>query len=143
MTTTEQDARALTYLARRIRQETYGAREWDEAGIWAEIKTLIGQNLPLTIERVTRHAADPDAKTPGAIRRPFVPEAPTRERPRPPKRHEECPTHPGHHATGCSGCAADRLAGDATEAPNVRRNATSKANEARAALAAARIGETA
>lgn len=70
----EQDARALTYLARRLRHETPGAGDWDEPGIYAVVSSLIGQHLGTSIERVTRHAGDPAAKTPGAIRRPFVPD---------------------------------------------------------------------
>lgn len=77
----DQDARALTYLAGRIRQDTYGANTWDEPGIFAVISELAGQSLALTIERVARHAADPGAKTPGAIRRPFIPDAQGSERP--------------------------------------------------------------
>jgi hypothetical protein len=87
---TDQDARALTYLACRIRKETRGAREWDEAGTFAEVAKLVGQNLAITIERVTRHAADVEAKTPGAIRRPFVPAAPGPEAWRPLKPEEAC-----------------------------------------------------
>ena len=72
--TTERDAQALAYLAKRLREETYGAGPWDDAGIWAVIKPLVGRNLAIAIEQVTRHAADPEAKTPGAITRPFLPE---------------------------------------------------------------------
>lgn len=81
MPVTEHDARALAHLAARLREETFGANRWDQPGIWAEVRALIGQNLAVTIERVARHAADPDAKTPGAIRRPFTPgpPEPTRE----------------------------------------------------------------
>jgi hypothetical protein len=87
---TDQDARALTFLACRIRKETKGAREWDEAGTFAEIAKLVGQNLPIACERVLRHAADVDAKTPGAIRRPFLPDAPKAETWRPLKPEEAC-----------------------------------------------------
>ena len=80
MTTTEQDARALAYLAGRLREDTYGAGKWDAPGIWTEVSALIGQNLAVTIERVCRHAADPDAKTPGAIRRPYTPGPPEAKR---------------------------------------------------------------
>lgn len=110
----DQDARALTYLACRIRKETRGAREWDDAGTFAVISELIGQNLPLTIERVTRHAGDVDAKTPGAIKRPFVPAAPVAGPRFPAKSGEDCRIHPGEWADTCRACAADRLAGDVT-----------------------------
>jgi hypothetical protein len=71
----EQDVRALTYLAARIRSETHGAGRWDEAGIAAKVAELKGQGLAQAVERVARHAADRDAKTPGAILRPFLPDA--------------------------------------------------------------------
>lgn len=93
MPANDQDARALTYLARRIRTETHGAAQWDEAGTWAVVSKLIGQNLALAIERVTRHAADPGARTPGAINRPFVPDAATGStttRPEPVPKHLRC-----------------------------------------------------
>jgi hypothetical protein len=75
MPTTDQDLRALTYLARRLRDETHGCAQWDEAGTFACLKdALAGQNLLISMQRVIGHATDPDAKTPGAIKRPFVPE---------------------------------------------------------------------
>ena len=74
MPTTERDAQALTYLARRLREETYGANTWDDAGIHAVVAELVGQDLAITVERVARHSADPAAMTPGAIRRPFLPD---------------------------------------------------------------------
>lgn len=74
MPTNDQDARALTYLARRLRTETHGARAWDEAGTYAVVAKYVGQHLAETVERITRHAADVEARTPAAIARPFVPE---------------------------------------------------------------------
>jgi hypothetical protein len=83
MPTTDQDLRALTYLASRLRDETHGCAQWDEAGTFACLKdALHGQNLLISMQRVIGHATDPDAKTPGAIKRPFVPQvasAPTRQ----------------------------------------------------------------
>ena len=79
------DAQAATYLARRLRDETKGARAWDENGTYAKIAELIGQNLELSLERVFRHAADSNAQTPGAIHRPFVPMAGS-EKPPPERR---------------------------------------------------------
>jgi hypothetical protein len=73
----EQDVRALTYLAARIRSETSGCGKWDEAGIAAKISELRGQGLAQAVERVARHAADRDARTPAAILRPFLPDAQT------------------------------------------------------------------
>lgn len=111
---TDQDARALTFLACRIRKELHGAREWDEAGTYAVVAELIGHNLALTVERVTRHAADVEAKTPGSIRRPFLPDAPTAGPRFPAKAGTDCRTHPGEWADSCRACAADRIAGDVT-----------------------------
>lgn len=106
----DQDARALTYLACRIRKETRGAREWDDAGTFAVISELIGQNLPLTIERVTRHAGDVDAKTPGAIKRPFVPAAPVAGPRFPAKAGEDCRKHVGEDAHACRLCPVASIA---------------------------------
>lgn len=75
MPTNDQDIRALTYLAKRLRDETHGANRWDEAGIAAKVAELKGQQLSQVAERVIRHAADTQAKTPGAILRPFIPAA--------------------------------------------------------------------
>lgn len=112
MPLTDQDARALTYLARRLRTETYGACDWDEAGVWAIVSALVGQQLATSIERVTRHAADPQAKTPGAINRPFVPNAAEPERPRPPKPSEAvCGCgRKGYHAEHSAAYEHDRIA---------------------------------
>lgn len=79
MPTNDQDLRALTYLARRLRDDTHGCNQWDEAGTFACLKeALAGQNLHIACQRVLGHATDPEAKTPGAIKRPFTPE-PTSE----------------------------------------------------------------
>lgn len=113
MPLTDQDARALTHLACRIRKDTHGASTWDEHGTYANIAKLIGRNLAISAEQVLRHAGDPEAKTPGAIMRPFVPEAPSEKHDRayPPRRDEVCPRHPAYRAENCGGCVADRLAG--------------------------------
>ena len=87
MPTNDMDARALTYLARRLRTETHGARTWDEAGTYAAVSKYVGQNLAETVERITRHAGDKDARTPGAIGRPFVPDAQAVSR------RDDTPTH--------------------------------------------------
>jgi hypothetical protein len=111
MPVTQRDVDALTYLAGRIREETYGCGRWDGAGIHAQISKLVGQNLGIAVERVVRNTADPQARTPAAILRPFVPDtAPGPIRQTPPKRAEECPKHPGQRAVNCGGCAADRNA---------------------------------
>ncbi|HET7386912.1 MAG TPA: hypothetical protein VFJ19_09655 [Nocardioidaceae bacterium] len=140
MPTTDQDARALTYLVKRLREETYGANRWDETGIHAVIAKLVGRNLPSVVEQVTRHASDAEAKTPGAINRPFVPDAPKAGPNYPPKRGEDCPRHPGQWKDACRGCAADKLAGE--QAPAEPANprcpspiARQHLNQARAQLA--------
>ena len=144
MPTTDQDARALTYLAKRLREETHGANRWDEAGIYAIVAKLTGRNLALVVEQVTRHAADVDAKTPGAINRPFTPEAPKANRWEPPKAADQCPHHPGQWATSCGGCVADKHAADETPRPPaaVRPADPTRADDAlkasRAALLATR-----
>lgn len=75
MSTTIDDVAILTALALRIRQETYGAGPWDQHGTYTVFaEDLVGTNLLYATELVARHAADPDARTPAAIRRPFLPE---------------------------------------------------------------------
>lgn len=113
----ERDLKGLAYFAQRLRTETMGAGKWDDNGIWPILKKLEGQNLATVIERVTRHAQDPDAKTPGAILRPFVPTAAEESRHPHPMRAgdpDECRQHRGQHRDHCSGCAADRLTHDPT-----------------------------
>lgn len=97
MPTTKRDIQALHYLAQRLRDETHGAGKWHDNGLIAVLAKLEGRNLADTIERVTRHAADKDARTPAAIERPFVPPPSQSERGHryPPKAADECRTHPG------------------------------------------------
>lgn len=83
MTTTTRDAQALTYVACRLRDETHGCGKWDQNGTYAVISEFVGLNFDDTLHRVIGHALDPEARTPGAIKRPFVP-----------KRHDE-PARPG------------------------------------------------
>lgn len=110
MPTTKRDLQALHYLAKRLREETRGAGEWHDPGLWPVLAKLEGHNLAITIERVTRHAADPDARTPAAIERPFVPEAvaPGPRQPAKPGR-DECPHHKGEHAGACRICPVDQI----------------------------------
>lgn len=110
MTTTIRDAQALTYLATRLRDETHGCAKWDQAGTYAVIRELIGQNLAETIHRIVGHALDPEARTPGAIRRPFVPtrtDEPGRRQPA--KAGEDCRLHPGEYVGSCRPCAVDSI----------------------------------
>lgn len=120
MPATDRDAQALAYLARRLREETFGCREWDDAGTYAVIKAeLVGKQLAHAAETVLAHATDPEARTPGAIRRPFTPKPdgqPTRNHP--PRRDEVCPAHPAYRADNCGGCAVDaRAADDSDDGP--------------------------
>ena len=128
--TNERDLRALAYLATRLRTETMGAGKWDDNGIWPILKKLEGQNLAVVIERVTRHAQDPEAKTPGAILRPFVPQAVVESRHPHPLRAgdpDECRIHAGQHRDHCSGCQADSLVGDSTPTPQRQRTGPTEA----------------
>lgn len=122
--TTDQDARALVYLARRLRDETHGCNRWDEAGTWPVFRDeLIGQNLALSMERVMCHATDPEAKGPGSIKRPFTPPKPSDREPTKrgnPKPGQDCPRHPGHWADTCDTagpCAAPAPYDDAPVPP--------------------------
>ena len=111
MPVTQRDAQALTYLAGRLREETRGARTWDEHGTYAVVSKFIGQNLATTAEAVLRHAGDVEAKTPGAINRPFLPAAPVVDnRARPPKKHEAC-RRCGGWKNNCA-CQQERRADD-------------------------------
>lgn len=116
MPTTDRDAQALAYLAGRLRDETPGARKWDDAGTFQVLKAeLVGKNLAMSVEAVLCHATDTEAKTPGSLRRPFNPPRPSdkpKDRAHPPKRGEDCRRHPGQWADNCGGCAADRRAAD-------------------------------
>lgn len=76
MPTTKRDLQALQYLAKRLRDETHGAGEWHDAGLWTVLARMEGHNLAVTIERIVHNAADPDARTPGAIERPYTPGPP-------------------------------------------------------------------
>jgi hypothetical protein len=120
--TNDQDARALTYLARRLRTETHGCREWDEAGTYAKVSELTGQNLALTIERVLCHATDPEAKTPGAILRNFTPPKPSQRETAKrgnPHRDEECREHPGQWPDTCASCKTEAYDPHAETSPDV------------------------
>jgi len=111
MPTDDRDIQALTYLATRLRTETMGAGEWDQAGIHAVISRFKGHNLAVTVERVTRHAADPEARTPGAMERPFVPAAPV-SGPRTNAKAgdpDECRRHVGERVGSCRPCAVDHI----------------------------------
>jgi hypothetical protein len=65
MPLTDQDIRALTYLAGRCRPT--GAPQWDEAGIFAAIAKVRNMHLADVALAVIRAADDAGAKTPGVI----------------------------------------------------------------------------
>lgn len=65
MPLTDQDIRALTYLAARCRPPH--APRWDEAGIAAGIARVRHLHLADVALSVIRAADDPNAKTPGVI----------------------------------------------------------------------------
>lgn len=110
MTVNRSDAQLLTALACRLREETHGCGKWDNAGTYSVIRELIGQNYAETLHRVIGHAMDAEARTPGAIKRPFVPkrvEEPGRRQPA--KAGEDCRLHPGEYVGSCRPCAVDQL----------------------------------
>lgn len=122
MPTDDRDIQALTYLVARLRAETYGAGDWDQAGIHAILARFKGQNLATTIERAVCHAIDTNARTPAAMERPFLPPSPQPERRQPVKAGEDCRLHVGEHAHACRLCAVegyrderDPVAGDGSE----------------------------
>ena len=142
MTTSEQDLRALAYIATRLRAETHGAAKWDDAGLWSVLKKLEGHSLALTVERVTRHAADSEARTPAAIERPFVPDAPKSAGVRyPPKRDQECPGHPGEWPDSCRICRAPVVADEESGDRNLRPGRTTDTTERVAELRRRKAGE--
>lgn len=110
MTTTKRDLQALHYLAQRLRADTHGAGPWHDNGLAAVLAKLEGHNLAITIERVTRHAADPEARTPAAIERPFVPEPqkPPVRQPAKAGSRDECRHHRGEYADACRLCAVEQ-----------------------------------
>lgn len=67
MTVTDQEARAITFLAASVRKTLHRAPTWDEAGIYDNVIRCREMALPEVILRVIRAAADRDAATPGVI----------------------------------------------------------------------------
>lgn len=65
MTVTDQQIRAITFLAKASRPN--GARRWDEAGIAAAVEQVRDRSLPEVILATIRAAADRDVDTPGVI----------------------------------------------------------------------------
>lgn len=110
MTTTLTDTQALAHLASRLREDA-GLSKWDLQGATAIFAELVGQPLDAAVRRVVGHATDPAARTPAAIRRPFVP-AKTEDEPGrryPAKAGEDCRIHPGEWPGACRACAVSDL----------------------------------
>jgi hypothetical protein len=118
----DQDARALTYLAMRVRAETYGAGPWDEHGTAATIANLKGRSLAMTTEHIIRHASDPKAKTPGVLLGAFTPSkaAEVDRRHVAPKRDEACDLC-GGWKNACP-CSRVEAFGDKPEVPRMSRD---------------------
>lgn len=139
MTIKLEDAQTLTYLAIRLRQETYGCGPWDHAGTFSVIRELIGQNYAETLHRIVGHAMDPEARTPGAIKRPFVPkrqDEPGRRMPAKPA--EECRLHVGEYVGSCRACAVQHI--DAPTDPILDDPDRSAGRQLREQLRARRLG---
>lgn len=115
MSVIDRDLAAFAYIVRRIREETAGANEWDEAGVYAKVAELKGRHFWTSLEQVMRHAADPTAKTPGAIHRTFLPDKPAPQHWTPTKKGEECRKHAGQYRNSCGGCASEAQAADREE----------------------------
>lgn len=67
VTLTDQDLRALTYAAIRVRQGVPGASRWDEQGTYANIAKVRDRSYAEVNMAVTRAAADRDVENPGVI----------------------------------------------------------------------------
>lgn len=68
MTVTEQQARALTFLAMACRPT--GAPRWDEAGVFANIMKVADRGIGTVTIAVVQAAEDRTAATPGVIPKP-------------------------------------------------------------------------
>lgn len=112
MPTTDQQRRALTYLTRTLRDDTYGAGPWDEPGIMAALTRVRGLDIGTVAMAAMRAAADPTIKTPAMIGDPsssvYV-ERVGREKAR---------RHPSP-ASACATCGRD-LADSCCDAPAAR-----------------------
>lgn len=89
MTTTDDDLRAIDHLVQSIRADLKLSR-WDEQGVRSVLTSL--RHLPIAelAHRAIGHAADPEARTPGSLKRPFTPTVAVEATPRNPKAGEGC-----------------------------------------------------
>jgi hypothetical protein len=139
---TNRDLAALTYLAGRLREETYGCGAWDQRGLEVKVAEFKNQNLAIVVEQILRHATDLEAKTPGALHRKFSPPMPSEREPMKrgnPKVGDEgeCRQHPGQWADNCGGCATKKLPAYHEHEPLPRAPSHADASYARAMTAAA------
>lgn len=140
MSTNDRDLAALTYLAGRLRSETYGCGAWDQRGLEVKVAEFKGMQLAVVVEQILRHATDPEAKTPGALHRKFSPPTPSEKAPTKrgnPHRDQECSHHPGQWPDNCAGCKTESIAAYYDE-PDQDRPTSADASLARALLAQAR-----
>lgn len=143
---TDRDLAALTYLAGRLREETYGCGTWDQRGLEVKVAEFRNQNLAVTVEQILRHATDPEAKTPGALHRKFSPPTPSERGPM--KRGnptvgdpDECKLHGGQWADNCAGCNTEGITAYHDREPDPHANPPhADASLARALLAQTRGG---
>ena len=134
---TPKQAWAIGHLVTELRPE------WQAEGVVAALKRVADRNPYHVALAAVRAAADPDARTPGVIPAPGTHwQEGIKEQPgkgRPPRKSEECEIHAGWWADSCHGCASDRLAGDKTTPPDLRRpDPTDHVARVRAELAQAR-----
>lgn len=118
---TPDEIKWLTWGALQVRPS--GSTKWDATGTATIIAEHCGSwSLAMALEHVIAHARDPEAKTPGRIRQNWAPDTTPQKTPmKPPKPEDMCPVH-GGWLNSCSGCAADKLAGDPT--PDLDRHQT-------------------
>jgi hypothetical protein len=136
MTVTDDQARAITYLAAACRPK--GAPRWDERGIFQNVMKIADRNLAMVIEHVIRHASDPSARTTGVIAGSFTPAAVTVPTSVVPKREEACGRCGGFR--GACPCSRVESFGDDTN-PVTPLSKTEAIRAARAALVTAKHTE--
>jgi hypothetical protein len=109
MSLDEQDIRALTFIATRLRPAHSPHAAWDEAGIAACIAKVRQFSLAEVARAVINAASDPTAKTPGLIA--DMTSSAWREKPIEPIVHPPriCREHGIQFTTVCPGCRADQL----------------------------------
>lgn len=94
MTLDRNDIGALTYIARRIREQHHGATKWDEPGIAAGIRRMVdrGFGFDEILDQVVNHARDKSAKNPGVLGHPISGQPVVVTSRRNPMRADQCPS---------------------------------------------------